>query len=161
LRGHVPVAIWYAFRVQLTAAGSDLAGKFTAEVSGQLEALAEHLSDTNRHRLALLASSLVIHDAADHGIDLSLRTAPRKRAGTPPVDERQPTMTNTRAPAEKLTGARSGRIAVVIGSTRPTRICPGIASVGDGTAAQEDSPLHLRTDRPGRGQPAASSTNRS
>lgn len=36
-------------------------------------------------------------------------------------------MINTPNPAENLTTVRSERIAVVIGSTRPTRICPGIA----------------------------------
>jgi DNA-binding MarR family transcriptional regulator len=70
-----------SFRVQLTAAGFELAGKVTAEVSGQLEALVDHLSDTNRHRLARLASSLVLHDAADHGIDLSVGTGYQSRVG--------------------------------------------------------------------------------
>src|SRR5580658_4853320 len=34
-----------------------------------------------------------------------------------------------------------GRVAVVIGSTRPTRICPGIAE-WIMNVAQQDSPLH-------------------
>jgi DNA-binding MarR family transcriptional regulator len=70
-----------SFRIQLTAVGFELAGKFVAEVSGQLESLADHLSDTNRHRLALLASSLVVHNAADHGINLSVGITDPKSAG--------------------------------------------------------------------------------
>lgn len=42
------------------------------------------------------------------------------------------------APDRKPSGA--GRVAVVIGSTRPTRICPGIAEWVR-TVAQQDSPL--------------------
>jgi NAD(P)H-dependent FMN reductase len=49
-------------------------------------------------------------------------------------------MTDGSAIEEKLAGARPERIAVVIGSTRPSRICPGIArSVLQ--FAHEDSPL--------------------
>jgi DNA-binding MarR family transcriptional regulator len=73
-----------SFRVRLTPEGSEVAEKVVAEVSGQLNALADHLSNTNRHRLALLATSLVVHNAEEHGIDLSVDTIDRKRAGMPP-----------------------------------------------------------------------------
>jgi NAD(P)H-dependent FMN reductase len=49
------------------------------------------------------------------------------------------TGSNTAAPVESGS-VRSGRVAVVIGSTRPTRICPGIAH-WILRVAQEDSPL--------------------
>jgi DNA-binding MarR family transcriptional regulator len=60
-----------SFRVQLTPEGHGLAANFITDVSSQLHALTDHLSDTNRHRLALLATSLVFHNAADQGLDLS------------------------------------------------------------------------------------------
>lgn len=51
------------------------------------------------------------------------------------------TSSNATSPAATATSSRPGkRVAVVIGSTRPTRICPGIARwVRD--AAQAESPL--------------------
>jgi DNA-binding MarR family transcriptional regulator len=64
-----------SLRVQLTGEGRELAEKFVAEVSGQLLALTDDLTETNRHRLALLASSLVLRNAAAHGIDLSVGMA--------------------------------------------------------------------------------------
>jgi DNA-binding MarR family transcriptional regulator len=72
-----------SFRVQLTREGLELARKFVAEVSEQVNAIADHLSVTNRHRLALLASSLVVHNAAEHAIDLSVGTIDRKSTDRP------------------------------------------------------------------------------
>jgi hypothetical protein len=58
----------------LTDEGLELAGKLTAEATAQITALTDDLSDTNRHRLSLLASGIVNRHAARHGIDLSATT---------------------------------------------------------------------------------------
>jgi DNA-binding MarR family transcriptional regulator len=63
-----------SFRVVLTDEGLELAGKLTAEATAQITALTDDLSDTNRHRLSLLASGIVNRHAARHGIDLSATT---------------------------------------------------------------------------------------
>jgi DNA-binding MarR family transcriptional regulator len=60
-----------SFRVVLTSDGHDLARKLTAEVTAQVAALTDGLSDNNRHRLSLLATSIVNRHADTHGIDLS------------------------------------------------------------------------------------------
>jgi hypothetical protein len=63
----------------------------TAEVAAQVRALTDGLSDTNRRRLALLATDIVRGHAAAHGVDLSSGMAPpdRMRAGrTAPGDRR-------------------------------------------------------------------------
>jgi DNA-binding MarR family transcriptional regulator len=60
-----------AFRVTLTGEGRRLAEALVAEIDTQVTALTIELSDTNRHRLSLLASSVVHHHATAHGIDLS------------------------------------------------------------------------------------------
>jgi hypothetical protein len=76
-RASVPVD-GRASRVLLTEAGRQLAEKFVSEVNDQLYALTDDLSDTNRHRLSLLASALIHRHAAAHGIDLSTTTARRQ-----------------------------------------------------------------------------------
>jgi DNA-binding MarR family transcriptional regulator len=60
-----------AFRVVLTEQGRALAVAGAAEVSRQISALTADLSDTNRHRLSLLASHVVVSAAAAQGVDLS------------------------------------------------------------------------------------------
>jgi DNA-binding MarR family transcriptional regulator len=60
-----------AFRVVLTGEGRRLAEALVAEIDAQVAALTSDLSDTNRHRLSLLASQVVHQHAADRGIDLS------------------------------------------------------------------------------------------
>jgi DNA-binding MarR family transcriptional regulator len=74
-----------SFRVVLTDEGRDLAQAFTAEVAVQVRALTDGLSDTNRHRLALLATDIIQRHATEHGVDLSAGIAPpnRMRAGRP------------------------------------------------------------------------------
>jgi DNA-binding MarR family transcriptional regulator len=64
-----------SFRVVLTGESLELAKTLTAEVTSQIGALTGGLSDTNRHRFSLLASSVVNHHAAKHGIDLSASTS--------------------------------------------------------------------------------------
>lgn len=64
-----------SFRVVLTDQSLELAKTLTAEVTSQIGALTDDLSDTNRHRLSLLASSIVNRHAAKHGIDLSAATS--------------------------------------------------------------------------------------
>jgi DNA-binding MarR family transcriptional regulator len=65
-----------SFRVVLTDEGLDHARTLTAEVTSQISALTDDLSDTNRHRLSLLASGIVHRHAANHGIDLSTTSRP-------------------------------------------------------------------------------------
>lgn len=74
-----------SFRVVLTAEGRELARALAGEVAAQLSALTDGLSDTNRHRLALLATDIVQRHAATHGVDLSAGISPpnRMRAGRP------------------------------------------------------------------------------
>jgi DNA-binding MarR family transcriptional regulator len=74
-----------SFRVVLTAEGRELAQAFTAEAGTQVRALTDGLTDTNRHRLALLATDIVQHHAATHGVELSAGISPpnRMRAGRP------------------------------------------------------------------------------
>jgi DNA-binding MarR family transcriptional regulator len=64
-----------SFRVVLTDESVELVKTLTAEVTSQIGALTDDLSDTNRHRLSLLASGIVNRHAATHGIDLSVTTS--------------------------------------------------------------------------------------
>jgi DNA-binding MarR family transcriptional regulator len=59
-----------AVRVKLTCHGHELAQAFTAEVGRHLDELAEELADTDRKRLAALASHLVFKAAVAQGLDL-------------------------------------------------------------------------------------------
>jgi DNA-binding MarR family transcriptional regulator len=65
-----------SFRVVLTDEGLELAKALTVEVTSQIGALTADLSETNRHRLSLLASGIVNGNAARHGIDLSATSRP-------------------------------------------------------------------------------------
>jgi DNA-binding MarR family transcriptional regulator len=65
-----------SFRVVLTDVGLELAKALTVEVTSQIGALTDDLSDTNRHRLSLLASGIVNRHAARRGIDLSATDRP-------------------------------------------------------------------------------------
>ena len=65
-----------SFRVVLTDEGLELAQALTVEVTSQIGALTDDLSDTNRHRLSLLASGIVNRHAARRGIDLSAASRP-------------------------------------------------------------------------------------
>jgi DNA-binding MarR family transcriptional regulator len=59
-----------AVRVTLTAHGHQLAEAFAEEVGRHLDELAEELGDTDRKRLAALATHLVFKAAAAQGLDL-------------------------------------------------------------------------------------------
>jgi DNA-binding MarR family transcriptional regulator len=63
-----------AVRVVLTAGGRRLAEVLGAEVTRQMAAVTDGLSDTNRKRLSLLASQVVFREAEANGIDLGTRT---------------------------------------------------------------------------------------
>lgn len=115
-----------AFRVVLTTEGRELAEAFAAEVGRHVTALTDGISDTNRRRLSRLASQVVLQDAGARGVDLSAGTHLAARPSAPAATEGQ-----------------RGLVAVVIGSTRPTRICLGIAEWVR-AVAQEDSPLHYQ-----------------
>jgi len=60
-----------AVRVVLTPKGETLAKAFAAEVERQMSAAVEILSETKRRRLSVLATEVVLHDAASQGLDLS------------------------------------------------------------------------------------------
>jgi NAD(P)H-dependent FMN reductase/DNA-binding MarR family transcriptional regulator len=117
--------------VILTTEGGDLAASFVAEVGRLVTALTDGISDANRQRLSRLASQIVLQDAAAHGVDLSAGT---DQVALPSPDE----------PGALDTGTgQRGRVGVVVGSTRPTRICLGIAEWVR-AVAQQDSPLHYQ-----------------
>jgi DNA-binding MarR family transcriptional regulator len=59
-----------AVRVAITAHGLEVAQAFAAAVGRQLDHLVEGLGDTDRKRLANLASHIVFEAAADQGLDL-------------------------------------------------------------------------------------------
>jgi DNA-binding MarR family transcriptional regulator len=88
-RAQVP-ADGRSFRVVLTSEGRDLAQALTTEVTAQMTALTDGLTDTNRHRLSLLVSGIVQRHALAHGIDLSTGITPpgpvavSPTRGTPP-----------------------------------------------------------------------------
>jgi DNA-binding MarR family transcriptional regulator len=63
-----------AFRVVLTVKGRQIVEVCAAEVGRQVTALTDDLSDTNRRRLSSLASQIVVRDAVDRGVDLSITT---------------------------------------------------------------------------------------
>jgi DNA-binding MarR family transcriptional regulator len=60
-----------AVRVVLTAEGHRLVEALGAEMGRQINGLTDGLSDTNRRRLSLLASQIVIRHADGLGLDLS------------------------------------------------------------------------------------------
>jgi DNA-binding MarR family transcriptional regulator len=60
-----------AVHVVLTSKGERLANAFAAEVEVQLNAAAEVLSAPQRKRLSVLATQVVLHDAATQELDLS------------------------------------------------------------------------------------------
>jgi DNA-binding MarR family transcriptional regulator len=62
-----------AVHVVLTPEGARLAKAFAAEVEEQVHAAVDVLSDTKRRQLSLLASQVVLNDAARQGLDLSAR----------------------------------------------------------------------------------------
>ena len=73
-----------AFRVVLTEEGRRLAEALAAGIDTQVSALTSELSDTNRHRLSLLAGQVVHQHAAARGIDLSAGMAhPTTAIGSP------------------------------------------------------------------------------
>jgi DNA-binding MarR family transcriptional regulator len=61
-----------AVHVVLTPKGEKLAQAFAAEVEEQLHAAVEVLSDTKRKKLSVLATEVVLHEAAAQGLDLSV-----------------------------------------------------------------------------------------
>jgi DNA-binding MarR family transcriptional regulator len=65
-----------SFRVVLTDEGRRLGEELLGEVTVQITLLTDGLSDTNRHRLSLLASAIVHRHATKHGIDLSAAATP-------------------------------------------------------------------------------------
>jgi DNA-binding MarR family transcriptional regulator len=60
-----------SFRVVLTDEGRRLTGVLETEVTLQVSALTDGLSETNRHRLSLLAGRVVAGAVAAHGLDIA------------------------------------------------------------------------------------------
>jgi NAD(P)H-dependent FMN reductase/DNA-binding MarR family transcriptional regulator len=118
-------------RVQLTPDGRRLVESSVSAVNAQIDALASDLDVAEREALARMLSALVRRHAQEKNIDLLSGTAANEMAdssGDLPIS------------TGPLAFAKGGRVAVVIGSTRPGRICPGIARwVRDVLAAE--SPL--------------------
>jgi NAD(P)H-dependent FMN reductase/DNA-binding MarR family transcriptional regulator len=117
-------------RVELTPQGRRLVEASALAVAARIDTLASDLDAGQRDTLAGMLSALVRRYAQVKGIDLMAGTATGTAAGLGAL----PVTTGLR------TFAKDGRVAVVIGSTRPGRICPGIARwVRDALA--EGSPL--------------------
>lgn len=104
-------------RVELTPEGRRLVETSALAVADRIDDLATGLDADQRQALAGMLSALVRRYAQSRNIDL--------RAGTTTGVEAVPAEP-PKAP-RKHTFAKGGRVAVVIGSTRPGRICPGIA----------------------------------
>jgi DNA-binding MarR family transcriptional regulator len=82
-----------AVHVVLTSKGKELANAFAAKVEEQLNVAVEVLSEPERRRLSVLASQVVLHDAATQGLDLSTgpRDSPVSRASRGPRRNDAPT----------------------------------------------------------------------
>jgi DNA-binding MarR family transcriptional regulator len=70
-RTTVPVGDERAVHVVLTAGGRELIDTLAVQVGRRLHALVEDFSETNRQRLSLLLTRLVIRDADMRGVDLA------------------------------------------------------------------------------------------
>jgi NAD(P)H-dependent FMN reductase/DNA-binding MarR family transcriptional regulator len=117
-------------RVELTAEGRRLVETSALAVAARIDTLTSDLDAGRRDALAGMLSALVSRYAQAKNIDLTAGATADARAGSgdPPT------------PSEPRTFANGGRVAVIVGSTRPGRICPGIAAwVRDALAAR--SPL--------------------
>jgi NAD(P)H-dependent FMN reductase/DNA-binding MarR family transcriptional regulator len=120
-------------RVELTPEGRRLVEASALAVASRIDALASDLDAGQRDALAGMLSAFVRRYADAKNIDLTTGTAAGDVTGSVPGDLLE-SATGTRS------FAKSGRVAVVIGSTRPGRICPGIAKwVRDALALE--SPL--------------------
>jgi DNA-binding MarR family transcriptional regulator len=75
----IPVGDERAVHVSPTDHGRELAGEIAAQASRRVAAVAGDLSDTNRQRLSMLLSQLVLRDAELHGTDLTPRLLGRAR----------------------------------------------------------------------------------
>jgi NAD(P)H-dependent FMN reductase/DNA-binding MarR family transcriptional regulator len=117
-------------RVELTPEGGRLVDASVLAVTAQIDALASDLDADQREELAGMLSALVRRHAHDKGIDLTAGTA----ANTVGVFAGDSPMTTG-----PRTFARGGQVAIIIGSTRPGRICPGIARWVRGALAAESA----------------------
>ena len=115
-----------AIRVRLTEQGRALAEAFVAEVAAQLDQAVGGLAELDRKRLSLLASQVVQHKPQHEETDMDHVQDPASQSA-PSVQPSQNTQSED-------------RIAVVVGSTRPTRICLGVADWIRGVI-QQGSPL--------------------
>lgn len=79
-RTTIPVGDERAVHVALTDEGRALAEEIVDQASRRVAAVAEDLSETNRTRLSMLLSEVVLHDSALHGADLE----PRLQRNTKP-----------------------------------------------------------------------------
>lgn len=112
-----------AIRVRLTEQGRALAEAFVAEVAAQLDQAVGGLTDINRKRLSLLASEVVQRRPQHEETEMDHAQDP----------------TSQHQLAAQVTQPED-RIAVVVGSTRPTRICLDVADWIRGVI-QQGSPL--------------------
>jgi NAD(P)H-dependent FMN reductase/DNA-binding MarR family transcriptional regulator len=92
-----------AIQVELTAKGRRLTERCSAEIEREIFIMTSGITDPQQQLLSALASDIVLRDAAQ------LVSPATSKTGM------------------KSTAAMQNRIAVIIGSNRPGRICPGVA----------------------------------
>lgn len=105
-------------RVELTPQGRRVVEESTQALSEHLNELTAELDATQQSQLATLLSGIAQRFAASKGIDVS--TAPA-------FDHANARDVMNAAEPGPAAFAADGRVAVIIGSTRPGRICPGVA----------------------------------
>lgn len=107
-----------AIQVELTAKGRRLTNVCAEEIERDIYVMTSKIGEPQQRMLSTLASDIVLRDAAAELVAQATSDTSRQRTTGP-----------------------ANRIAVVIGSTRPGRICPEIAK-WILKAMQDGSPLH-------------------
>jgi NAD(P)H-dependent FMN reductase/DNA-binding MarR family transcriptional regulator len=120
-RTTIPVGDERAVHVALTERGRELIDGLAERVGRRLAALVEELTDTDRRRLSRLLTQLVIRDGDLQSVDprpVDPRPVDPRPVDPRPVDPR---------PVDPRPAGEGERIAVIVASNRPRRICPAIA----------------------------------
>jgi NAD(P)H-dependent FMN reductase/DNA-binding MarR family transcriptional regulator len=126
-----------AVQVELTAKGRRLTDLCTAEIEREIFVMTSGITEPRQKLLSTLASDIVLRDVVAELVANARNTRIKDTYDRLGIPEAERKYSGEQGP----TASTHDRIAVVIGSTRPGRICPGIAAWFL-NAAQEDSSLH-------------------